>query len=390
MANLRLTTYDLRLNIICFDVPFPADYGGAIEEFYKIKSLHRLGVKIYLHCFVYGDRTMRDELKNYCEKVYYYKRERKFKDIFSDLPFIVKSRMHDELLQNLLSNDFPILFDATHTTGFISHPELKNRAKLVRLHNIEWIYYRVLLSQAVSLKERLFFHQEYKKLKAYDKQLIHADVLSCLSESDFEYYKDKFPEKKVQLDFVFHENDKVQSIAGKGDYILYHGNLSLSDNYSMLMRLLSNELKNCTHKIILAGKSPHKMLVDFVKKISDDTQKRMNIQLIANPSNEALHTLIQQSHICLAMAENPSGVKLKLINSLYKARFVISNEKALTGSGLESLVYIAEENDLGELVNKLMQQEFKQKEINERKILLEEKYNNLKNAQQIINAIINI
>lgn len=38
------------LNIICFDVPFPADYGGAIEEFYKIKSLHAAGVKIYLHC----------------------------------------------------------------------------------------------------------------------------------------------------------------------------------------------------------------------------------------------------------------------------------------------------------------------------------------------------
>ncbi|MFN8295800.1 MAG: hypothetical protein U0T69_06360 [Chitinophagales bacterium] len=378
------------LNIICFDVPFPADYGGAIEEFYKIKSLHRLGVKIYLHCFVYGDRTMRDELKNYCEKVYYYKRERKFKDIFSDLPFIVKSRMHDELLQNLLSNDFPILFDATHTTGFISHPELKNRAKLVRLHNIEWIYYRVLLSQAVSLKERLFFHQEYKKLKAYDKQLIHADVLSCLSESDFEYYKDKFPEKKVQLDFVFHENERVESIAGKGDYILYHGNLSLSDNYSMLMRLLSNELKNCTHKIILAGKSPHKMLIDFVKEISADSEKRMDIQLIANPSNEALHTLIQQSHVCLSMAENPSGVKLKLINSLYKARFVISNEKALAGSGLESLVYIAEENDLPTLIDKLMQQQFKEKEIRERKVLLEEKYNNLKNAHQIMNAINNI
>ena len=45
------------LNIICFDVPFPADYGGAIEEFYKIKSLHAAGVKIYLHCFVYSGRT---------------------------------------------------------------------------------------------------------------------------------------------------------------------------------------------------------------------------------------------------------------------------------------------------------------------------------------------
>jgi hypothetical protein len=52
------------LNIICFDVPFPADYGGAIEEFYKIKSLHAAGVKIYLHCFVYSGRTKQKELEN--------------------------------------------------------------------------------------------------------------------------------------------------------------------------------------------------------------------------------------------------------------------------------------------------------------------------------------
>ncbi|MBP8193661.1 MAG: mannosyltransferase, partial [Chitinophagales bacterium] len=260
MVNSRLTTHDLQLNIICFDVPCPADYGGAIEEFYKIKALYQLGVKIHLHCFVYGDRNEQNELDKYCEKVYYYKRERSIKDIFSNLPFIVKSRMKDDLLANLLSNDYPILFDATHTTGFLNHPKLEERKKIVRLHNIEWIYYRILLSQAVSLKEKIFFYQEYKKLKEYDKQLVHADVLSCLSQTDYEYYQEKFPDKKVSLDYVFHENNNINSIPGKGDYILYHGNLSLSDNYNLIIQLLSNDLKNCTYKIILAGKNPHTTL----------------------------------------------------------------------------------------------------------------------------------
>lgn len=377
MVNSRLTTHDLQLNIICFDVPCPADYGGAIEEFYKIKALHQLGVKIHLHCFVYGDRNEQNELDKYCEKVYYYKRERSIKDIFSNLPFIVKSRMKDDLLANLLSNDYPILFDATHTTGFLSHPKLKDRKKIVRLHNIEWIYYRILLSQAVSLKEKIFFYQEYKKLKEYDKQLIHADVLSCLSQTDYEYYQEKFPDKKVSLDYVFHENNNINSIPGKGDYILYHGNLSLSDNYNLIIQLLSNDLKNCTYKIILAGKNPHTTLQKFVKG-------KNNIELIANPTDDILNGLMKKAHICLAMAANPSGVKLKLINSLFNARFVISNEAALTGSGLDSLVYIAEENDLPDLIDKLMLKEFKQEEIDERNSLLSEKYNNLNNARQII------
>ena len=61
-------------------MPFPADYGGAIEEFYKIKSLYLCGVKVYLHCFIYGDRERQDELEMYCEKVYYYERKRSIKD----------------------------------------------------------------------------------------------------------------------------------------------------------------------------------------------------------------------------------------------------------------------------------------------------------------------
>lgn len=377
MHDSRLTTHDSRLNIICFDVPYPADYGGAIEEFYKIKALHQLGIKIYLHCFVYGDRNEQYELDKYCEKVYYYKRERSIKDIFSNLPFIVKSRMKDDLLANLLSNDYPILFDATHTTGFLNHPKLKDRKKIVRLHNIEWIYYRILLSQAVLLKEKIFFYQEYKKLKEYDKQLVHADVLSCLSQTDCEYYQEKFPDKKVSLDYVFHENNNINSIPGKGDYILYHGNLSLSDNYNLIIQLISNDLKKCTCKIILAGKNPHITLQQFVKG-------KNNIELIPNPTDDILNGLMKKAHICLAMAANPSGVKLKLINSLFNARFVISNEAALTGSGLDSLVYIAEENDLPDLIDKLMLKEFKQDEIDERNSLLSEKYNNLNNARQII------
>ena len=41
------------LNIVSFDVPYPPDYGGAIDIYYKIATLNNLGIKIYLHCFQY-------------------------------------------------------------------------------------------------------------------------------------------------------------------------------------------------------------------------------------------------------------------------------------------------------------------------------------------------
>jgi len=106
------------LNIITIDIPFPPNYGGAIDEFYTIKKLYDLGIKIYLYAFQYGERKPRKELEQYCTEVHYYERKRNLYDFFNKIPFIVKTRDHDLLLNNLLKNNAPILFEGIHTTYF--------------------------------------------------------------------------------------------------------------------------------------------------------------------------------------------------------------------------------------------------------------------------------
>jgi len=66
------------LHIISFDIPFPANYGGVIDVFYKIKNLANAGIKIHLHCFEYGDRKHSSELESICYRVYYYPRKQQF------------------------------------------------------------------------------------------------------------------------------------------------------------------------------------------------------------------------------------------------------------------------------------------------------------------------
>lgn len=368
------------LHIICFDVPFPANYGGAMEEFYKLKALHQLGIKIILHCFTYNDRTPQQTLNQYCEKIYYYKRDVTFTKLFSKIPFVVKSRANKELLQNLLQDDYPILFDATHTTYFINHEALKNRKKIVRLHNIEWIYYSTLFHSEFNLKSLLYFYSEYKKLRQYDAVLEHADILSCLSTTDYDYYKNKFPEKNIHFIPVFHPNESIQTQIGKGNYILYHGNLSVIDNYATVISLLENELKSIDFPIKIAGKNPDKALVDFV-------HNKDNIELIANPTDEVLQTLIQNAQCCLAVAGSPTGVKLKLINTLYNGRFCLSNEGGCVGSNLENQVCRIDECDI-ETINQLLQQNFTESNLLDRHKALEA-YNNMNNAKNLIIYIYN-
>ncbi len=143
------------LNIIAFNIPWPANYGGIIDVYYKIKALHQCGVKIILHCFEY-ERAHSPELEAICEKVFYYKRHTGLRTNITLLPYNVYSRKHPELIANLLKNDYPILFEGLHCCYYINDPRLHNRKKIYREANIEHdYYYHLAQAERLSDQEKL-------------------------------------------------------------------------------------------------------------------------------------------------------------------------------------------------------------------------------------------
>ena len=107
----------MEIQFVSLDNPFPPNYGGAIDVFYKIKSLSTLNCKIFLHCF-YSDRKQQQELKKYCEQVFYYPRKKSLKSfVFSKNPFLIQSRYAKSLIKNLKKFDYPILFDGLQSTA---------------------------------------------------------------------------------------------------------------------------------------------------------------------------------------------------------------------------------------------------------------------------------
>src|SRR5687767_11172657 len=138
-----MTSSEKHLNIIAFDVPYPPDYGGVIDIYYKIRSLAACGVKVSLHCFEYG-RKEREELDIFCEEVYYYQRKTAKSLLFNTLPYIILSRESEELKKNLMQNDFPILMEGLHSTHLLNDPDISKRKIVVRSHNVEHEYYENL------------------------------------------------------------------------------------------------------------------------------------------------------------------------------------------------------------------------------------------------------
>ena len=219
-----MTDMERYLNIIAFNIPWPPNYGGIIDVYYKIKALHQCGVKIILHCFEY-ERAHSPELEAICEKVFYYKRHTGLRTNITLLPYNVYSRKHPELIANLLKNDYPILFEGLHCCYYINDPRLHNRKKIYREANIEHDYYYHLAQAESHPIRKSFFRIEAWRFRHYQKTLKHADLIIAVSTTDADYLRRQFPGKPVEFMPCFHTNDQITVEPGSSGFILYHGKL---------------------------------------------------------------------------------------------------------------------------------------------------------------------
>lgn len=365
----------LALQLVAFNIPYPPDYGGVIDVFYKIKALSECGISIILHCFEY-DRPRAFELEKYCEKVYYYQRKKGIAFQFSSEPYIAITRANDQLIKNLSSNPAPILFEGIHTCHYLDHSSLDKHIKLVRTHNIEHEYYLNLYKSEKNSFKRMFFRMEARKLRSYESILKTASHLLCISLNDCAYFNKKYGHS--QLVQAFHPFTEIKSKPGRGKYILFHGNLSVAENIQAVEFLLENVLGKISFPVIIAGKNPSGTLVQKIKSFP-------SIQLIPNPSNEQMENLIEEAHICLLPTFQNTGIKLKLLASLFSGRYCIANSMMIDNTGLEHLCHRADTSDeMIEAINKLFLMDFRDEDIEKRKLVLNESFSNHQNAMKII------
>lgn len=352
------------LHIVSFDIPYPANYGGAIDVFHKIRCLHRQGIKVILHCFEYGDRKHSPELEKICEKVYYYKRDTSFINHLSFLPYNVKSRIHPDLKKNLLQDNYPILFEVLHTCYLLNDPDFKTRKKLFRHSNIEHDYFLELAKGEKSLLKKLYLKIEAFKLNRFEKQITYADVILSVSEADLTYFKKTYPNTSSIYLPSFHQFDEMHCKPGKGNYILYQGNLSISENYNAALWLIDNVFSNIKQPIIIAGLNPPTHLTDAIKK-------HPHITLKQNCSEQEMQSLIEDAQIHCLYTQQETGLKLKLLNVLYSGRFVLANSAMLAGTQLTEACYIANSHEeYIQQINVLLSKEFTSEEIQKRKNLI--------------------
>ena len=365
------------LHIITHDVPWPADFGGVIDQFYKIKTLYQYGVKIHLHCFV-NKRPPQDELKKYCETVYYYKRHTGIGHFSFSIPYIVSSRKNDELLKNLSKDNYPVLMEAIHCSYYLYAGELTNRIALLRLHNAEFEYYHHLAMHEKNVFKKHYYNHESRLLKKYEKKLAEKVKIAALSGQDVEVYQHLFKATNIIHLPLFLPYLNAAGKEGIGCFCLYHGNLAINENEEAAIWLLQNVFNDIKIPFVITGKNPSQKL-EFL------AHQQPHTCLVANPSDKELHDMIAKAQINILPSFNNTGIKLKLLNALYNGRHCLVNKTGVEGSGLNRLCAIAEDaDDFKTAIQYLYAIPYTNEENKKRQLLLQQLYNNQKNADKLI------
>ncbi len=365
------------IHLISLTIPFPPTYGGAIDIFYKIKHLNKIGVNIILHCYEYNGSKSK-ELDKYCKEVYYYKRSRKLWHHFSDTPFIVKSRKNNELAARLNKDNHSILVEGLHCAYVLK--QVNPDRIFIRTHNIEHLYYHGLYKASSSFLKKAYYWLESKKLKNFESNLKTAKALFNISKSESSYFN-SINNRSFHIP-PFHQFTSVTSKPGRGEYILLHGNFMVEENISSALYLINKILKDIDVPLIIAGKNPAQQIINAANKMIS------SVQIIKNPSIEHMDKIIQNAQLILLHTHQSTGIKLKLLYSLFEGRYCLCNENMLVGTGLETICEVASDhNEWKSKTIRFFNESFSSDKKNHRAEILNSTYNNDASAVKISNIM---
>ncbi|HMG14105.1 MAG TPA: hypothetical protein VK590_01590, partial [Saprospiraceae bacterium] len=280
---------------------------------------------------------------------------------------------------NLLADHYPILFEGIHTTKYLPQLFKAKRNLYLRAHNNEAAYYAGLAKLESSFVKSLYFKLESFRLKNYENTIVNmVRKVFCFTKKD----ADTFASLGADT-MVFNPNIidiKLNIKEGQGTYLLIHANLSINDNVHSSLEVLKNIANNIKVKIILAGKNPTKLLIK-------ECSKYANVEIIANPTDIELITLIQNAHVQLCYSEISEGFKIRMRSLLKYGRYILANEAFCEDKSIQEMLIV--ENDLSKwsgMIIELMQKSFELKDIKSRQdqINLMPMANNIKDVINIL------
>lgn len=345
-------------------LPYPAISGGLIKTLKMIQFLSQSNLVEVGFFIKENSQESREHLEEFSDKVgvkYFFEYlniERSalnfIKSIFNGIPMSVYR--NKSISFNKLCDEKAINYDLVFVDHFLMHQYVpKNWEKKIILHqhNAEFLMWKRFAETQSSFLKKMLIRFESLRIKKYEKFIIENSSSVLASPNDIEILsqltnkKDNFVETlHLGEEYLLSEADTEFEKTKKN--ILYIGTLSWEANKEGLVWFL----RNVWPKVL--EKHPDVMF-DIIGKENDDNffqEWKSDKRIRWHGFVEDLKPFYNDSRVFVAPLNFGSGIKVKVINALYRGIPTVT-----TSIGVEGLIL---KNNQDILVSNDSEEQFEQ------------------------------
>ncbi|WP_168121089.1 glycosyltransferase family 4 protein [Paenibacillus sp. HB172176] len=322
----------MKMLIACSDFPYPADHGGRVDTWGRIKVLSELGWQIDL--VVCGKTTPTAEEKEvvlrYVADIRLCDRRSRILDLLHPDPLQVRSRT---ALRHVKLNgpyDY-VLLEGDYVYPILDNPEVRSDMAILRVHNDESIYFKALARSSSHPLHKLYYTIESGKFVRHERKLrSRIDKHLFISNKEFEKFRmgNETASSRFLPPPVTSGSFRSNSFASK--QVVFIGSLFMPNNREGIEWYLTHVheklLENPEYSFVIAGNSRGGSL---------DWLKRYNLsRVVVHDSPESLDGIYEQGCLFVNPMQNGAGVKLKTIEAIQNGLPVVSTSVGSEGTGL--------------------------------------------------------
>ena len=322
----------MKMLVVCSDFPYPADHGGRVDTWGRIKVLAELGWTI--HLLVCGKQMPSpSDMKvvyRYVEDIKICDRRSKLTDMLHRVPMQVHSR--NELRKVNIDEDYDyVLLEGDYVYPILNNPLVKHANVILRVHNDEAVYFNALAKSTSNVIHKIYYQMESTKFTYLQKKMLKkVDKYLFISNKEFETFHKLHPSAKSL--FLPPPVTKETFLASTFDskHVVFIGSLFMPNNREAIEWYLKHihplMLKEPDYKFIVAGNS-RKQSLSWL-----DSYDMTNV--IVHDTPESLEDIYKHGYLFVNPMQNGAGVKLKTIEAIQNGLPVISTSIGYEGTGL--------------------------------------------------------
>lgn len=324
---------------VCPDSPFPADHGGKVDIYERLKDginnnfiidlvcTKKKGVKIELP----------EDINTKINKIIPVERDMSFKRLLSFKPFHIQSR---KKLKDLNFNNAHydlLLLESEHVFYILENKTFTYKKNAVRVHNDEVRYIFQLFLAGSNLKRKLFYFLEFLKFLLF-RSYLNSSIENHFFVSSKEF-NNSYWIKKTQKKFLFKTPFEVKTkfrFKREGFKVLFIGSIFMDNNLSSIYWYLENvhnRLINIPeYKFYIAGNTKG-LEIKQLKKITSFKK----ISLIENPDN--FDDLYEKCSVFINPMKRGAGLKQKTVRALEHGMPIVSTKVGVEGLDLKNEIH---------------------------------------------------